>query len=185
MAPKANGFVLAYGAIGVVLLWSGIKGWTISDTFRNLLSGKTPTTNEEPIDTSGGISASSGTGSSSSAKYTGTSLQQLWTSNGGAKNTAAIAAAVAEAESGGSATVTSANPDGGTNVGIFQLDTKGVGAGYTIAQLQNADLNTRITVMATRNGTNWSSWDDPVVNALPNRQYTPGAAVPGGNLDLL
>jgi hypothetical protein len=49
MAAKINGFSLAYTATGAVVLWSGIKGWTISETFRSLLSGKTPVSNAEPI----------------------------------------------------------------------------------------------------------------------------------------
>lgn len=184
---RVNGFSLAYTAAGAVVLWSGIRGWTLSQTARSLLGGGTPAASSEPINTStgegglpsagGGLTGDAGTGS---AAYTGTALQALWTANGGAQNTAAIAAAIAGAESGGNAAVTSANPDGGTNVGIFQLDTRGVGAGYSVAQLQNPNLNTRITVLATGNGRNWSSWGDPVANALPGHQYTPGAPVPVG-----
>lgn len=62
MPGKVNGLTLAYGAMGGILLWSGIKGWTISDTFRNLLSGKTPTTNEEPINTSESSTSSADSG---------------------------------------------------------------------------------------------------------------------------
>jgi hypothetical protein len=47
----------------------------------------------------------------------------------------------------------------------------GVGAGYTVAQLQNANLNAQITIMATNNGVNWSEWSDPVANSLPGHQY--------------
>jgi hypothetical protein len=179
---RVNGFSLAYTALGAVVTWSGIKGWTISQTFKSLLGGTTPAGTSEPISDT---LSSTGTAAAAdvpagSASYTGSALQQLWTSNGGSKDTAAMAEAVAMAESGGSATVTSANPDGGTNVGIFQLDTKGVGSGYTVAQLQNANLNTRITVMATSNGTNWSEWGDPVTNALPGHRYKPGSPVPAG-----
>jgi len=49
MAAKVNGFSLAYTAIGGVVLWSGIKGEKISDTFRGLLSGQAPATNQEAI----------------------------------------------------------------------------------------------------------------------------------------
>jgi len=42
MAAKVNGFSLAYTAIGGVVLWSGIKGETISATFKGLLSGTAP-----------------------------------------------------------------------------------------------------------------------------------------------
>lgn len=49
MPGRINGFSLAYTALGGVVLWSGIKGETLSDTFRGLLSGKAPSTNQEPI----------------------------------------------------------------------------------------------------------------------------------------
>jgi hypothetical protein len=178
---RVNGFSLGYTALGAVVAWSGVKGWTISQTFRSLLGGKTPAGTSEPITATISSAGTPATADvpAGSASYTGSALQALWTSNGGSKDTAAMAEAVAMAESGGSATVTSGNPDGGTNVGIFQLDTKGVGSGYSVAQLQNANLNTRITVMATRNGRDWTDWGDPVTNALPGHQYTPGSPVPG------
>ena len=86
-------------------------------------------------------------------------IKALWTGNGGAAGTAAIAAAIAEAESSGRTGVTSSNPDGGTNVGLWQLDTKGVGAGHTVDQLSDPATNARITIMATANGTNWAQWE--------------------------
>jgi hypothetical protein len=55
---------------------------------------------------------------------------------------AQMAVAVILAESGGDPDVTSANPDGGTNVGLFQLDTPhGEGSGYSVAQLKNPQTN--------------------------------------------
>lgn len=61
MPGHANGFSLAYTATGAVVLWSGIKGWTISQTFRQLLSGKTPSGSSEPISTAVAASSSSAT----------------------------------------------------------------------------------------------------------------------------
>jgi hypothetical protein len=104
-----------------------------------------------------------GTAPAVSGSYDTNSLGQLWTSAGGSGQTAFEAANVAMAESDGNPNATSANPDGGTNVGLWQLDTKGVGAGYTTAQLQDPLTNARITVMHTANGTNWSQWADSVV----------------------
>jgi hypothetical protein len=49
MPAKVNGFSLAYTATGAVVLWSGIKGTSIADTFRGLLSGKAPSGTTEPI----------------------------------------------------------------------------------------------------------------------------------------
>ena len=58
---------------------------------------------------------------------------------------AQMAVAVALAESGGDPDQTSSNPDGGTNVGLFQLDTPGgVGAGHTVSQLKAPALNAQI-----------------------------------------
>lgn len=72
---------------------------------------------------------------------------------------AVIAAAVAMAESSGESWVTSPNPDGGTNVGPWQLDTPGGGgAGYTVAQLQDPWTNAQAMAKASDNGTNWSTW---------------------------
>lgn len=93
------------------------------------------------------------------ATYTYAQLEGLWISNGGSAVTAPLAAAIAEAESSGSATVTSPNPDGGTNVGPWQLDTPGgKGAGYTVAQLQNPNTNARVAVLSSAGGTDWSAW---------------------------
>lgn len=49
MAGRINGFSLAYTALGGVVLWSGIKGTSLTTTFQGLLSGQAPTANEEPI----------------------------------------------------------------------------------------------------------------------------------------
>jgi len=175
---KAVPLLLAGG--GVVMLWSGIKGYSISEVLRNVVSGKSPTSGIGQSSPIGGLSMADPTGgavvSSGGISYSGSSqLQQLWTSNGGPANTAAFAAKVAMAESGGNAKSTSGNPDGGTNVGIWQLDTKGVGAGYTVAQLQDPNTNAKITIAATKGGTDWSEWGDPVTAAV-GYHYTPGSA---------
>lgn len=98
-----------------------------------------------------------------SGNYTLTDLEALWTSQGGSGQTAFAAANVAMAESSGRPAVTSANPDGGINVGLWQLDTRGVGAGYTVAQLSDPATNARVTIMHTANGTSWAGWADAVV----------------------
>jgi hypothetical protein len=49
MAGRVNGFSLAYTAIGGIVLWSGIKGTTISATFRSLIAGQPPGANTEPV----------------------------------------------------------------------------------------------------------------------------------------
>lgn len=94
----------------------------------------------------------------------------LWIVEGGTISTAPVALARAYSESSLNDTVTSTNPDGGTNVGVYQLDTRGVGAGYTEAQLSNPATNTRITVDATKGGQDWSDWADNYQEFLTKAQ---------------
>lgn len=112
-----------------------------------------------------GAGAAGGAAAGSGGIFSSADMVKFWAQNGGDPARAEYAAGVMMAESGGRPDVTSSNPDGGTNVGLFQLDTKGVGAGHTVAELQNAATNTRITIMATRNGTDWADWADPFVDA--------------------
>ena len=84
----------------------------------------------------------------------------LWLANGGSLGAAPGALAHAYAESSLSPAVTSSNPDGGTNVGLWQLDTKGVGAGHTVAELQNPDTNAKLTVQGSHDGADWGPWPD-------------------------
>ena len=168
---------------GMYLAWFGVHYWDSttkwpSDPVKAVLTGKplpTPTGQtpaatiaaqveaENPQSAPPTAPAPGPAGNSapgvSGGTYTHGSLMTLWTLNGGSPTTANIAAAIALAESSGRSTVTSANPDGGTNVGLWQLDTKGKGAGYTVAQLQNPDTNARVTVFGSANGTNWSAWE--------------------------
>jgi hypothetical protein len=88
-------------------------------------------------------------------------LMTLWEQAGGSAATANNAACHAIQESSGDPAAESANPDGGTNVGLWQLDTKGVGAGHSIAALKDPMTNAKITVRATGNGRNWSQWATP------------------------
>lgn len=94
----------------------------------------------------------------------------LWIEAGGSLTSAVEAVARAMSESSGRTAVTSSNPDGGTNVGLFQLDTKGVGSGYSVAQLQNPLTNAQITVKATNNGANWAQWADDYQNFMSQGQ---------------
>jgi hypothetical protein len=103
--------------------------------------------------------AGAGASASPGGTLSKSQIVSLWTANGGAASTANVAAAVAMQESSGRTGVTSHNPDGGTNVGLWQLDTKGVGAGHTVAQLQDANTNAQITIMHSANGTKWSAWE--------------------------
>jgi Lysozyme like domain len=172
--------------VGGYLAWFGVHYWRTdvkwpSDPVKAALTGNPAPTGTaatpvhttlladvqalQPDNSSSSSTSSTGSGTDigTGTQFTVAQLQSLWTANGGSSATSFIAAQVALAESSGNAKATSSNPDGGTNVGLWQLDTRGVGAGYTIAQLQDPGTNAKITVMHTANGTNWSEWADPVV----------------------
>jgi hypothetical protein len=93
--------------------------------------------------------------------YSTAQLQALWVQAGGSQSGEVNAACHAEQESSGNQDATSSNPDGGENVGLWQLDTRGKGSGYSVAQLQDPLTNARVTVAATGDGTNWSAWATP------------------------
>lgn len=141
---------------------------TPTDTQAEITSALTKQQQALQANTGTATPADTGTGQAgpappNSGNYDVPSLEALWVSQGGSGQTSFEAANVAMAESGGRPAVTSSNPDGGTNVGLWQLDTRGVGAGYTVAQLSDPATNARITIMNTANGTTWHQWADAVV----------------------
>lgn len=174
--------VLAVSLIGVgaYLAWFGVHYWRTdvawpSDPIKAVLTGKSvPVGNKStaaelttPVagnpDVTGAIGALGGGAAGPGTGFAHGTLSKaqisaLWIANGGDPSKANVAAAVAMAESSGRTDATSSNPDGGTNVGLWQLDTRGVGAGYTTAQLQDSATNARVTVLGSANGTNWSAW---------------------------
>jgi hypothetical protein len=166
-SERFSGSAIGAIAAGGLLVFAGIKGYSMSATLKAIIQGKSPLsqTNANPI-TGASVSGTSttsdpvsGTTPNQSGAYSNSQLQSLWVMAGGSQSTAATAACIAEHESSGDATVTSSNPDGGTNVGLWQLDTPGgKGAGYTVAQLQNALTNARVAVAGTSDGTDWSAW---------------------------
>ena len=175
--PMKASYLLLIGAGGIVI-YSGVKGKGLGSAIRAVISGQSPATATSAhgitpagYDTAleGSIPGTSGTRGFASNGI----IAAAWVACGGPANTAVFASQVAQAESSGSATATSPNPDGGTNVGWFQLDTRGVGSGYSVAQLKNPILNTRITVKVTNGGIDWQEWSDPVVDSLPGGVYTP------------
>jgi hypothetical protein len=109
---RVNGFSLAYTATGAVVLWSGIKGWSISETFKQLLSGKTPAASTEQITTTsaettasgtdgifggGDFAAPSGSGSSSSGRSAMLQAAKAYGWNTGAEWTALVYVEMREA----------------------------------------------------------------------------------------
>jgi hypothetical protein len=82
MSSTVSGWTLGYTAVGGVLLWSGIKGTSISGSVRDILAGKAPSGNSEPIGTpelSLGQSSSVGTTAPATAtSASGTKSQTQW-----------------------------------------------------------------------------------------------------------
>lgn len=172
MAGNGNlkGIWVAEALAGFVVLWSGIKGASLQSTLTALLKGQNPATVAEQPPTAGVSSGSGSSGGSApsgtlpaplpaaSGAYTNAQIQSIWKLAGGAAAKAPVAACIAQHESSGRPKVTSSNPDGGTNVGLWQLDTKGKGAGFTVAQLQDPVTNARVAIKGSSNGTDWSAW---------------------------
>jgi hypothetical protein len=157
---------------GVILLWSAITGRKWSSVLQSTIKGQNPTkvnpTNQiTPLPVTGTGAGAPGLTSGplpgarapSGAVLSGSQIRALWISAGGNPFRADVAVCIAQHESGGRVAVTSGNPDGGTNVGLWQLDTPGgKGAGHTIAQLQNPLTNAIVAIRGSSNGTDWSAW---------------------------
>jgi hypothetical protein len=156
---------------GAYLTWFGVHYWSSdtkwpTDPVKSVLQGNgvpspqgAVTTTELAAQVESGAAPATGPTGAVQGSYDHARLEALWTANGGSPATANVAAAVAQAESSGRTEITSPNPDGGINVGLWQLDTRGVGAGYAVAQLQDPTTNARVTVFGSANGTNWSAWE--------------------------
>lgn len=162
MAGRIDGVALGAIGAGALFIYAGIRGVSVLKALQTIVRGQAPPAASSP----GPGSSAAGPGSALPAdgtggNYSSSQLAALWVANGGAQDQAANAACHAIQESGGNPRVTSANPDGGINVGLWQLDTRGVGAGYSVAELQNPATNARLTVLGTRNGTDWSNWATP------------------------
>src|SRR6185437_2901742 len=58
-----SGLAVAYTTVGGIILWSGIKGETLSQTFKDLASGIAPKTNQQPINQTTAADTAIGTAS--------------------------------------------------------------------------------------------------------------------------
>lgn len=165
---KISGYAVAALGAGTVLFYSGLTGRGVLATLQSVVKGKSPQSAGQanaPQDiTAAALTAgAAGPAPAVTGRYTIAELEALWTSQGGSGQTAFEAANVAMAESGGNPLATSGNPDGGVNAGLWQLDTKGVGAGHTVSELQDPATNALLTIRATADGTDWREWSDAVV----------------------
>lgn len=97
-------------------------------------------------------------------KYTYAQLEQLWINAGGSKETAPVAAAIAEAESGGNSLAAypgqTIKPGTGTNdtaTGLWQI--LGVPPGFSTTQLTDPVANAQMAVAKYKGaGGNFSPW---------------------------
>ena len=111
-------------------------------------------------------SGGSTTGSGPNGTFTKDDLVALCTQTGFADPNQA--AAISMAESHGQPEVTSANPDGGTNIGLFQIDDK-AHPQYDSAKLRQPGYNAQAAYEISNGGTNWGAWQTFVEGTF--RQY--------------
>jgi phage-related protein len=85
--------------------------------------------------------------------YSRTQLMQLWDQEGGAPGAANVAAAVALAESSGSATASNTNKDGTIDRGLWQINS-------SHGSLSTFDVagNTKAAIKISSDGRNWTPW---------------------------
>ena len=172
MAGKINGFSIAYTAIGGVVLWSGIKGSTISDAFKSIIGGKPVTSDgEEPIGTGSGTTSATADVTASGSNYA--VIGQYLVANGYSASGAAGVCGCIAGESGGNpeAEASPGNPSGGA--GLIQWTGASYDA-YMPAVTGNAtsDLDQQLPLILAYNeaqGANLVS----MLNAFP--ETTAGA----------
>jgi hypothetical protein len=148
MAGKINGFSIAYTAIGGVVLWSGIKGSTISDAFKNIIGGKPVTSDgEETIGAGSGVTADA---VASGSNYV--TIGQYLMANGYSASGAAGVVGCIAGESGGNpeSEATPGNPSGGA--GLIQW----TGTSYdeytpAVTGNQPADLSQQLPLILAYN----------------------------------
>ena len=90
---------------------------------------------------------------SNSTAYTYQQAQNAWIQAGGNPQAAAMAAAVADAESGLNTASSRQNPDGTTSIGLWGVPQNGMPPGST-----DPIANARAAVQLSNNGTDWTQW---------------------------
>lgn len=80
-------------------------------------------------------------------------VENYWIQAGGSPQAAAMAAAVADAESGLNAAAQRTNPDGTTGIGLWLIPQNGTPPGST-----DPLANARAAVQLSQGGTDWTQW---------------------------
>jgi hypothetical protein len=115
--------------------------------------------------------------------YTYAQLEQLWLNNGGAKALAPVAAAIAEAESGGNAAATNPTDNNGTQTswGLWQI-SNGTHA-QPVPNILDPNVNASQAVAKYNGAGGWSPWgtyDSGAYKQYLNGSTTPDPNVPAG-----
>jgi hypothetical protein len=127
------------GAGLALLVVIGLIAWKDPSVFKNISHSAT---------------AIAATVPSVSGNYNCAELEQLWDSQGGNQSDATMAAAIAEAESGGDTTSTDHDSNGTTDYGLWQINSIN---GGSIASY-NPALNARQAISISGNGSTWWPW---------------------------
>lgn len=122
----------------------GNSGWGTSGTCIQGALGTGPDSGATP---GGGI------GGGGNVQFTYAQLMCVWTQAGGSAQTAAMAAAIAMAESGGRSNASNSNSNGSIDRGLWQINSSN-------GSLSTFDImgNARAAVQMSNNGTNWRPW---------------------------
>lgn len=120
---------------------------------------------------SGGVAPGQPSGNIPSGQLTYGQLEQLWINAGGNPAKAALAAAVAMAESGGRQNAKNVNTNGSTDRGYWQINSSH-GSLSTFDALGNA----RAAISISNNGADWSPW--VTFNSGAYRQFLNTGAQP-------
>jgi hypothetical protein len=163
MAARINGFSVAYAVAGGVILWSGIKGATISDSVRSILAGNnSPAVTETITGSSGGTSsgtsaAPAGSPSGVTEKANEATARLMAASYGwGAGQQWTALNNVVMSESGWNNTAQ--NPTS-TAYGIFQfLDTTWASVGYTKTSDPVVQIAAGLAYIKQRYGNPVNAW---------------------------
>jgi hypothetical protein len=162
-----SGLSVAYITTGLVLVWSGYKNATVSDTLKGFLSGKVPAGSPTGAPTIGLSNSGSSSSSAANVPASGqgtisfTAAESYWTLAGGPANEASTAAAIAEAESTLNAkAVQQGQPYSSTGWGLWQITPgNSVPSVGTDSQLLNPLTNAKAAVVKYKAaGNSFSPW---------------------------
>jgi hypothetical protein len=120
--------------------------------------------------------------------YSNSDIRGLWIANGGNPQYATIAAAIAQAESGGNSAALNNNPHTGDySVGLWQINYFGslsasrtAAYGTAAALLINPNAQARAAISISSNGTNWKFWSTYTSRAYLGFLNTPSGPLEAG-----